>query len=104
MLGIAPASVQAIHAQPSTQYDELLCSYFTGNECTQAKRIMWCESSGRANAYSQNNYGLMQINGIHAREFTSTGDPTEFYDPEFNIQVAYVLYQRRGWQPWSGCL
>lgn len=95
-------SVQAT-TQPPTQYDDLLCSYFTTN-CAAARRIMWCESSGRAWVINQGNYGLMQINRIHAPEFTINNDPNEFLDPEFNIQVAFILYQRRGWQPWSGCL
>lgn len=91
----------SVAAQPQTQYDDLLCSY--GWSCATARRIMWCESSGRPNAYAAGNYGLMQINQIHANEFAN-GDATRFYDPEFNIEVAYQLYQRRGWQPWQGCL
>lgn len=89
--------------QPATPYDDLLCQTFVNN-CAQARRIMWCESSGRPNVIAHGNYGLMQINRIHAAEFTLNNDPNEFLDPNFNIEVAYVLYQRRGWQPWSGCL
>lgn len=101
MLVIGVMTSTGVAAQPQTPYDDLLCSYPWS--CTQARRIMWCESSGRPHVISQGNYGLMQINRIHAAEFTLNNDPNEFLDPIFNIEVAYTLYQRRGWQPWSGC-
>lgn len=101
-IGVVLATSVQASTQPQTQYDDLICSYEWS--CTQARRIMWCESSGRTWVINQGNYGLMQINRIHAPEFTVNNDPTEFLNPEFNIQVAFQLYQRRGWQPWQGCL
>lgn len=93
------SDVQA--SQPATQYDDLVCSYQWS--CAQALRIMWCESSGRPWVIDKGNYGLMQINRIHAAEFAD-GDPNKFLNPEFNVEVAHILYQRHGWQPWRACL
>ncbi len=45
-------------------------------------------------------YGLMQINDIHA--YLVGGDVTKFYDPAINLRVAYQLYKERGnFTAWS---
>lgn len=40
-------------------------------------------------------YGLFQIACIHSEN--------PLYDPEENIDMAYKLYQERGWEPWGVC-
>lgn len=55
------------------------------------------------NTNGTNDKGLFQINSIH--------DSTDHrYDPEYNIALAYKVYQSRskwdsnGWRAWSVCL
>lgn len=43
-------------------------------------------------------YGIFQINHIHCKEF---GGCENLKDWKKNIDAAKVLYDRRGWQPWS---
>ena len=81
-------------------YHDLICSYSW--DCAKAIMVARCESTMNPNAYAAGNYGLMQINRIHAPRFAD-GDPTLFYDPAFNIEVAHQLYMERGWQPWGFC-
>jgi soluble lytic murein transglycosylase-like protein len=91
----APASLQEPQA-----YEDLLCGYADW-DCAKAYRVMLCESSGNPRAYAAGNYGLMQVNGIHAHRVG--GNPAAFYDPATNIEIAHQLWQERGWQPWGYC-
>lgn len=43
-------------------------------------------------------YGLMQINSIHADMVSNLG---KLYIPEVNVGVAYKLYKAHGWTAWS---
>lgn len=60
------------------------------------------ESGGNSNASNLNDrhngcigsYSLMQVACIH------TGLAAE-YDPYKNMEVAYSIYKRQGWQPWG---
>lgn len=47
----------------------------------------------------QGSYGLFQMGCIHLRE-----NPKLLWDPELNVKMAYELYKREGWRPWSVCL
>jgi hypothetical protein len=61
---------------------------------------MYCESGGRPNAIGGgSNYGLFQLNAIHAR--TMTGFWENWMVPEWNVAHAYGLYTARGWRPWA---
>lgn len=40
-------------------------------------------------------YGLMQVGCLHV------SDPDTLLDPSVNLDVAYSLYLKEGWQPWS---
>ena len=105
---IAAAAMVAALSQPAAPpslqepraYEDVLCGY-PDWDCAKAYRVMLCESSGNPYAYAAGNYGLLQINAVHARRVG--GDPTAFYDPAVNIEIAHQLWQERGWQPWGYC-
>ena len=74
--------------------------------CAEAIAVAACESgrdlSGRLDgnrATNGNNYGLFQINGIHAWRWP------DFYeawmDPVRNTQFAFEIWSESGWGPWS---
>lgn len=58
-----------------------------------------------ANRLSAKNYngtydmGCMQINTVH---YLTDGwtQLNQIYNPVFNAQIAYVIYQQRGWRAW----
>ena len=73
----------------------------------QASRVANCESGMDPNAVSSGggNYGLFQINRVHASDFEAvTGQPFHdgALDPYANSQYAKYLYdQSGGWGPWA---
>jgi len=68
--------------------------------CGEALAVMACESSGDPNAYNAGNYGLMQINQVHAARVG--GNLEALYDPETNLAVAYAIWlDHGGWGPWA---
>lgn len=86
-------------------YDDLVCSYSW--DCGRALRVMFCESTNNPRAYAAGNYGLMQINAIHASR--AGGSLEALYDPETNIDIAHQLYLAAraqggtGFEPWAYC-
>jgi len=88
----------------------------TPKDCTAVEAYDWdaktayavcmAESHGNPNANNagtnsdgSTDYGLMQINSIHADMVD--GQLDKLYDPKTNLDIAYKLYQAKGWQPWS---
>jgi len=65
----------------------------------EALRVMGCESSGYADAYNAGNYGLMQINAVHAAKVD--GALERLFEPEENLRVAYIIWRDQGWAPWA---
>jgi hypothetical protein len=57
------------------------------------------ESTGNPNAFNAGNYGLFQINAVHAAK---VGGPLEWlFDPAVNVRVAYQIWSDQGWGPWA---
>lgn len=86
------------------QYKHLLEQYDWNVEL--ALEVCENESGGKREAYNgeyhddadcYGSVGLFQIACVHG--FTKE----EMFVPEANIEYAYTLYQRRGWQPWGVC-
>lgn len=66
-----------------------------------ALKIAFCESGLNPEAVGDKNtayqsYGLFQIRALPGRP-----SPDWLLDPVNNINYAYELYQKEGWQPWS---
>lgn len=102
LIGLLIYMMPAASQQTSdSDYTDLVCSY--NWPCQKALQIMFCESSNRAWIIANGNYGLFQINRIHAPRLTVNNDPNEFLDPTINVHAAYTLYTERGWQPWVYC-
>ena len=78
-------------------------------EIANAMNVMFAESSGDPGAINENkngskDYGLMQINDIHAPAIKKTFgyDMKELLDPKKNLEVAAWIWEKQGWYPWVG--
>jgi len=59
-------------------------------DCKTAKAVFYAESGFNCDAVSKtNDHGLTQLHGIKE------------YDCRKNLEIAYEMYKKRGWQPWS---
>jgi hypothetical protein len=82
---------------PTKSVEERICQKFKEN-CQEAIAVAKAESGLRCNAMSPtNDHGLFQINAIHFPKFKGK-DP---YDCDANIEVAYEIYKRQGFYPWT---
>ncbi len=75
----------------------LICAYPW--PCQQALAVARCESGLQANAYNAGNYGLFQVNAVHARRVG--GNLAALFEPAVNIAVAYAIWADQGWGPWA---
>jgi hypothetical protein len=104
-LGLAacdPGSSGAV--APSPAQDAINSAF--GPIADQATRVANCESGLNPAAVSRGggNYGLFQINSVHAGQFQAvTGQPwSSVTDPYANANFAAWLYnQSGGWGPWA---
>jgi hypothetical protein len=67
--------------------------------CEQAVSVAWCESRLEPWVIGGDNYGLFQINAVHAYR---VGGVDALLDPEVNTRLAYDIWLAQGWAPW-GC-
>jgi hypothetical protein len=66
----------------------------------EALSVLSCESRGDPAAYRAGNYGLFQINSIHA--WRVGGKLASLFEPETNVRVAYDIWRdNAGWGPWA---
>ena len=75
----------------------------TGVPYANIERVMWCESEYNTTAIHINksgsiDRGLMQINDIHAPEYTSLN--LDMFNPDDNATYAIILINREGLTPW----
>jgi hypothetical protein len=99
----APAAAPAFTI-PADGIEAIICALPW--PCQQAINVAACESGrdiqGRLDgnwASNGNNYGLFQINGIHAGRWPDFW--TSWMDPAKNAQWAYEIYAQQGWAPWD---
>lgn len=79
---------------------------FKGADLVRAVAVAMAESSGNPNARNTSGgndaRGLMQIN------VASRANPQyasrNLYDPRVNLQTAFEMQQRSGWQPWTASI
>jgi hypothetical protein len=87
-----------------TAYQEYACRKF-GSACRVALAIQRAENpKGACEIYHYNSdgtldWGYFQINTVHLRR--PGLNLRDLLDCKANIDFAYVLYQERGFQPWS---
>jgi soluble lytic murein transglycosylase-like protein len=80
------------------QWDRLVARYPWPR--AEALSVLLCESRGDPAAYRHGNYGLFQINAIHA--WRTGGDLAALFDPETNVRVAFDVWRdNAGWRPWA---
>ena len=100
-------SIQAITNPISDHYLFLIAQYDWNVDI--AYQIMLCESQKNPNAVNWNDihngcrgsFGLMQVACVHNSYFESID---ELYIPEVNIEIAYEIYQKQGFNAWRNCL
>lgn len=107
-LAVMPVDRTFETATAKTDIEQMICKLW-GEDCKTALAVARCESGLRpdaigdhAIAYVDNgieygkSYGIFQIRHLQGRP-----EPTKLLDPVFNIEYAYNLYKRSGFQPWS---
>lgn len=97
-----PAVAQVIE-YPAGSLEAIVCSMPW--PCEEAVSVARCESgtdsSGNLDgnwATNGNNYGLFQINSIHASRWSDYWD--NWMDPVRNTQFAFDIWSESGWRPW----
>jgi len=85
-------------SSPAQQWEPLVAQYPW--PVAEALSVLRCESEGDAAAYRDGNYGLFQINSIHA--WRVGGDLAALFDPTTNVRVAFEVWRdNAGWGPWA---
>lgn len=95
--GAAPPRAPAPAPVPASSITGTICSF--GWNCAQAIAVARCESGLNPWAQNAGNYGLFQINSVHARKFTNFWN--SWMDPYGNSQMAYQIWSVQGWSPWA---
>lgn len=62
----------------------------------------WNPEATHVNPNGTVDYGLFQINSIHANRVN--GDPTKLEDPQTNIDIAYDIYKEQGCSAWDASI
>jgi hypothetical protein len=89
---------------PASEIEQIIARWFPGELYGQARRVAVCESTLNPSARSGPNYGLFQINRVHADDFvavTGVSFDDGWSDPNLNAQYAAHLHAEQGWGPWS---
>jgi Lysozyme like domain len=88
----------------AAQVEAIIRSVFPADQADHAVAIAQRESSLVATAHNWCCFGLFQIN-FNANKSTLAAigvtSAAQLYDPNVNVQAAYVLYERSGWAPWQ---
>jgi hypothetical protein len=88
---------QAVSSR-AQQWEPLIARYSW--PVAEALSVLHCESEGDAAAYRDGNYGLFQVNAIHA--WRVGGDLAALFDPATNVRVAFDVWRdNAGWGPWA---
>jgi len=82
---------------PTKTIEQKICEKFK-EDCQVAVAVAKAESGLRCDDISPtNDHGVFQINAVHFPKFKGK-DP---YDCDANIEVAYEIYKRQGFYPWT---
>ncbi len=99
-----PEPAAAPRVLPTDGFEAIICA--KAWPCSEAIAVASCESgldmSGRLDgnwATNGNNYGLFQINSVHA--YLWPDFYTDWMDPVKNTDWAYELWLTSGWRPWQ---
>lgn len=112
-LFLAPLCQEVPERLSSPQLDAvLILAGWPPHLLDEARAVTWCESSWRPAADGGWNRGLFQVawEVDDGTAFTgwrdwawSRGLYGHWADPFFNAQLAYLIYQRNGWDAWPHC-
>jgi len=93
----------------TSRWEEDIAKTFPVSELPNVMKVMFRESSGKPDAVNENkngskDYGLMQINDIHAGNIREKFgyNMEDLFDPKKNLEVARWIWERSGWFPWVG--
>jgi hypothetical protein len=94
-----PPPVPAVPPPAPGSIEAIICSHPW--PCQEALAVAACESGLHPTSIGGGrNYGLFQINAVHAGRFPGFWDL--WSDPATNASWAYQIWSGRGWQAW-GC-
>jgi hypothetical protein len=100
----ARSAVNAAIQAPDKGFEAIICS--KPWPCAEAIQVASCESGldrhGRLDgnwAINGNNYGLFQINSIHADSWPDFYQ--DWMNPDKNIEWAFEIWSKSGWAPWE---
>ncbi len=107
---ILEASAAVVVEERPMSIEEKIKSVF-GADSEKALKIARCESQlnhlavgDHKIAYVKHgkeygkSYGIFQIRSLPGRP-----EPAELFNAEFNIEYAYQVYQKQGWEAWRWC-
>jgi hypothetical protein len=89
---------------PTSESLEAIRSAFPASQYAKAVAVATCESGLNAKAVSPGggNFGLFQINKVHAPQLTKLGYTwSQITNPVVNARLARVIYDTSGWRAWS---
>lgn len=104
---LSPPPTTTFTANSTTVRMALEASPWPSSLYSTVECLVQRESRGQANAISPtNDYGLMQLNVIHASRAAALGYTwPRMLEPVANLTVAWDLYEDAGLDPWGGaCL
>ena len=98
--------IQTTTINSAQTIEEQLCSNRYSWQCSDVLYVAWCESRMNPQAISPTNrngtrdYGLMQINNGAWQEYFGERW-ARVLNAEQNVSMAYEIYSKYGWQPWT---
>lgn len=102
---VSRKEIQSVVTEQSSKQVEVIGvqTGFTGAFQEALARLRSCEAGGNyANKKNPTYRGAYQFSYGTWANFGGYADPADA-PPEVQDQAAYLLYQRRGWQPWPAC-
>lgn len=104
-----PTLVPETEKYVAPKWKNIVSRFFPNKEVNNALNVILRESSGvettiHPNSDGSKDYGLFQINDIHAPKIKKIFgyDMEDLLDPVKNMEVASWLWKKQGWIPWYG--
>ena len=91
-----------VQAEPpaETHISAVVCNYFS-DECSNALRIIECESQFNQFAFNGFDNGIFQLNEYWQREAMGEERWANRFDLNVNTSWAYSLWSEFGWRLWA---
>ena len=107
---VATKDEGGVQSTPSSDVVKMIEEKF-GEKAEKAIKIAQCESHMNPQAVGDHkiaymkdgkeygkSYGIFQVRHLPGRP-----EPEQLVDPQFNVEYAYQVYQKQGWDAWRYC-